>query len=103
MRRRPAPRRRTGRIRRIGLPYLLLLPALLLELLVHLVPMVIGIVMSFKELTQFYIRDWGAAPWSGLDNYSVSVDFDAPGRRGAAPLLPRHLSPSPCCPSACAG
>ncbi|MFJ4283164.1 carbohydrate ABC transporter permease [Streptomyces massasporeus] len=72
------PRRRTGRIHRVGLPYLLLLPALLLELLVHLVPMVIGIVMSFKELTQFYIRDWGAAPWSALDNYKVSVDFDAP-------------------------
>ncbi|MFF4399063.1 carbohydrate ABC transporter permease [Streptomyces sp. NPDC001480] len=72
------PRRRTGRIRRVGLPYLLLLPALLLELLVHLVPMVIGIVMSFKELTQFYIRDWGTAPWSGFGNYRVSVDFDAP-------------------------
>ncbi|MBB6414856.1 carbohydrate ABC transporter permease [Streptomyces sp. AK010] len=72
------PRRRTGRIHRVGLPYLLLLPALLLELLVHLVPMVIGIVMSFKKLTQFYIRDWGAAPWSALDNYKVSVDFDAP-------------------------
>jgi len=71
-------RRRPGRIRRAGLPYLLLLPALLLELLVHLVPMVIGIVMSFKELTQFYIRDWGSAPWSGLGNYRVSVDFDAP-------------------------
>ncbi|MFG2478736.1 carbohydrate ABC transporter permease [Streptomyces fagopyri] len=70
--------RRTGRIRRIGLPYLLLLPALLLELLVHLVPMVIGIVMSFKELTQFYIRDWGTAPWSAFDNYKVSVDFSAP-------------------------
>ncbi|WP_328492443.1 sugar ABC transporter permease [Streptomyces sp. NBC_00414] len=74
----PAPRRRPGRVRRIALPYLLLLPALLLELLVHLVPMVIGIVMSFKELTQFYIRDWGAAPWAGFDNYSLSVDFDAP-------------------------
>ncbi|MEU7468638.1 sugar ABC transporter permease [Streptomyces sp. NPDC044984] len=72
------PRRRPGRIRRIGLPYLLLLPALLLELLVHLVPMVIGIVMSFKELTQFHIRDWGTAPWAAFDNYSVSVDFDAP-------------------------
>ncbi|MDQ0957663.1 multiple sugar transport system permease protein [Streptomyces sp. B4I13] len=72
--RRPRP----GRLRRVGLPYLLLLPALILELLVHLVPMVIGIVMSFRELTQFYIRDWGTAPWSGLDNYRVSVDFDAP-------------------------
>ncbi|MER7106887.1 carbohydrate ABC transporter permease [Streptomyces sp. NPDC000229] len=74
-----APRtRRSGRLRRLGLPYLLLLPALLLELLVHLVPMVIGIVVSFKELTQFYIRDWGTAPWAGLDNYSLAVDFDAP-------------------------
>ncbi|MFJ9856943.1 carbohydrate ABC transporter permease [Streptomyces albogriseolus] len=70
--------RRTGRLRRVGLPYLLLLPALLLELLVHLVPMVIGIAMSFKELTQFSIRDWSTAPWAGLGNYSVSVDFDAP-------------------------
>ncbi|MET9426431.1 sugar ABC transporter permease [Streptomyces sp. NPDC003036] len=74
-----APRtRRSGRLRRIGLPYLLLLPALLLELLVHLVPMVIGIVVSFKELTQFYIRDWGTAPWTGFDNYSLAVDFNAP-------------------------
>ncbi|MFJ9038712.1 carbohydrate ABC transporter permease [Streptomyces sp. NPDC102406] len=70
--------RRPGRIRRIGLPYLLLLPALALELLVHLVPMVIGIVMSFRELTQFYIRDWTTAPRTGLDNFEVAVDFDAP-------------------------
>ncbi|MEU9415828.1 sugar ABC transporter permease [Streptomyces sp. NPDC048272] len=74
-----APRtRRPGRLRRISLPYLLLLPALVLELLVHLIPMVIGIVVSFKELTQFYLRDWGNAPWAGLDNYSLTVDFDAP-------------------------
>ncbi|WP_369213551.1 carbohydrate ABC transporter permease [Streptomyces flavofungini] len=72
------PPRRPGRLRRIGLPYLLLLPALALELLVHLVPMVIGIFMSFKELTQFFIRDWGAAPWAGLDNYKLTVDFSAP-------------------------
>ncbi|MGW1864573.1 carbohydrate ABC transporter permease [Streptomyces mauvecolor] len=83
----PGPARRphrTGRIRRIGLPYLLLLPALLLELLVHLVPMVIGIAMSFRELTQFSIRDWGSAPWSGTDNYRLSVDFH--GAVGAALL-----------------
>ncbi|MEJ1199918.1 MULTISPECIES: sugar ABC transporter permease [unclassified Streptomyces] len=74
-----APRkRRSGRLRRIALPYLLLFPAILLELLVHLVPMVIGIVVSFKELTQFYIRDWGTAPWAGFDNYAMSLDFDAP-------------------------
>ncbi|WDT59197.1 carbohydrate ABC transporter permease [Streptomyces sp. G7(2002)] len=66
------------RLRRAGLPYLLLLPALLLELLVHLAPMVIGIVMSFKELTQLHIAHWGTAPWKALGNYRVTVDFDAP-------------------------
>ncbi|MEE1791562.1 sugar ABC transporter permease [Streptomyces sp. BE308] len=71
-------RRRPGRLRRIGLPYLLLFPALFLEILVHLLPMVIGVVVSFKQLTQFYIRDWTSAPWTGLDNYALSVDFDAP-------------------------
>ncbi|MFI8949589.1 carbohydrate ABC transporter permease [Streptomyces sp. NPDC053750] len=71
-------KRRSGRLRRISLPYLLLLPALVLELLVHLAPMVIGIVVSFRELTQFYIRDWSTAPWADLDNYTMAVDFDAP-------------------------
>ncbi|UKY54250.1 carbohydrate ABC transporter permease [Streptomyces inhibens] len=77
----PATRRRgllPARLRRVGLPYLLLLPALLLELLVHLVPMVIGIVMSFKELTQLTIGNWDAAPWKALGNYRVTVDLDAP-------------------------
>ncbi|WP_419996333.1 carbohydrate ABC transporter permease [Streptomyces boninensis] len=75
---RPARRRVLDRVKRGGLPYLLLLPALLLELLIHLIPMAVGVVMAFKELTQNYIRDWGAAPWRGLDNFRVAVDFDAP-------------------------
>jgi multiple sugar transport system permease protein len=68
------PRRRRGR----ALPYLLLLPALLLELGIHLVPMVVGVWMSLQELTQFYIRDWSTAPAAGLDNYRVAVDIDSP-------------------------
>ncbi|MFE9425263.1 carbohydrate ABC transporter permease [Kitasatospora sp. NPDC006697] len=63
---------------RAALPYLLLLPALAVELLVHLVPMVVGIVMSFKQLTQFYIRDWTSAPAAGTANYRVALDFNAP-------------------------
>lgn len=66
------------RLRRVGLPYLLLFPALLLELLIHIVPMVVGIVISFKGLTQFFIRDWGKAPWAGLDNYRLAVKFNQP-------------------------
>ncbi|MFD0564669.1 carbohydrate ABC transporter permease [Kitasatospora saccharophila] len=41
-------------------------------------PMVTGIVMAFKQLTQFFIRDWGSAPWSGFDNFKVALDFNAP-------------------------
>ncbi|MBW8487185.1 carbohydrate ABC transporter permease [Actinomadura parmotrematis] len=74
----PARRGAARRIRRGSLPYLFLLPALALELLVHLVPMIVGIVMSFKGLTQFYIRNWNEAPWTGLGNYKVAVDVDAP-------------------------
>ena len=72
-----APRRARSRgwLRPAMVPYLLVLPALVLELLVHIIPMFVGIWMSFVELTQFYIRNWTAAPWAGLDNYKVSLDF----------------------------
>jgi multiple sugar transport system permease protein len=70
-----ARRRRPGRLRRIGLPYLLLLPALLFELLVHLVPMVVGVLVSFKALTQLYLAQWEHAPWAGLGNYRIVADF----------------------------
>jgi multiple sugar transport system permease protein len=73
------PRRsRTQRIRKIGLPYLLLLPALVFELLVHLIPIAVGIFISFKALTQLYLTQWQSAPWAGLANYRIAVDFSAP-------------------------
>jgi multiple sugar transport system permease protein len=76
---RPAARpRRPGRLRRIGLPYLLLLPALIFELLVHLVPMAVGVLISFKALTQLYLAQWRDTPWAGLANYHIVADFNAP-------------------------
>ncbi len=62
--------------RRLALPYLLLLPALLLELLVHVIPMLVGIGMSLLKLTQYYIRNWSAAPVAGLDNYKFVLDIN---------------------------
>jgi len=59
-------------------PYLMVLPAILLELLVHIVPMFVGIWMSFVELTQFFIRDWRAAPGAGFGNYKIALDFGSP-------------------------
>src|SRR5882724_3487203 len=62
-------------------PYLLLLPAILLELLVHVVPIAVGIWMSIKGLTLFYIRNWSQAPSVGLHNYRTALDFDTPTGR----------------------
>ncbi|GGL97773.1 carbohydrate ABC transporter permease [Nakamurella endophytica] len=56
-------------------PYLLIVPAVLMELLVHVIPMVVGIFISFIKLTQVYITNWSSAPWAGLDNYGVALRF----------------------------
>jgi multiple sugar transport system permease protein len=56
----------------------LLAPALLAELVIHIVPMLVGAWMSLLELTQFFIRNWTRAPYAGLANYRVAVDFDGP-------------------------
>jgi multiple sugar transport system permease protein len=70
------PRVGWSRMRRKGLPYLLLLPAVLFELLVHVIPMLVGIWISFKELTVFFIRNWTAAPDAGLLNYRFALNFN---------------------------
>lgn len=69
-----APRRR----RKPGwwLPYALLAPAVLFEILVHLVPMAIGVWMSFIKLTKFFIANWGEAPVAGWHNFAISLDFN---------------------------
>jgi multiple sugar transport system permease protein len=70
-------RARRRKSRRLLLPYLLLVPALVLELGVHIVPMLVGVWMSLLELTQFHIRDWSTAPFTGLENYRVTLDLDS--------------------------
>ena len=71
----PAPRRR---MRRTWFPYLILLPAVVLEVLIHIIPMVTGFWMSFVELTKFFIRRWTEAPFAGLENYRIAVDLETP-------------------------
>lgn len=58
------------------LPYALIAPAAIFELAIHLIPMAVGVWMSFISLTKFFIRNWSAAPFAGLKNYRVAVDFD---------------------------
>ncbi|HEY8719516.1 sugar ABC transporter permease [Pengzhenrongella sp.] len=69
----PRARRRQG----WWLPYVLLAPAVILELVIHVVPMLTGIYMSFLKLTKFFIANWSAAPAAGLHNYSLALDFNA--------------------------
>ncbi|MFC7340445.1 carbohydrate ABC transporter permease [Saccharopolyspora griseoalba] len=74
------PKNATGRRKwtpsRSKLPYLLVLPALIFELLVHLIPMLGGLYMSLLRLTQFFLRDWLDAPFAGLDNFAFALNFD---------------------------
>jgi multiple sugar transport system permease protein len=72
------PPSKTRRPRRELLPYLLLTPAILLELLIHIVPMLVGVAISFLKLTQFYLRNWKAAPFAGGDNYKLAVNINQP-------------------------
>jgi multiple sugar transport system permease protein len=71
----PGPRKRR-RSRGGLLPYLLLAPAVLFELLIHIVPMAVGVFISLLRLTQFYIHDWRHAPFAGASNYRVALNFD---------------------------
>ena len=38
--------------------------------------MVVGVLISFKALTQLYLSQWEHAPWAGLGNYRIVVDFN---------------------------
>jgi multiple sugar transport system permease protein len=64
------------------MPVLLLAPALLFELLVHLLPMAAGVVMALFRLTVFTIHHWSTAPFAGLDNFRISLDITGPVGQG---------------------
>lgn len=75
------PARRPRGPRRSLLPYLLLAPAIVLELAIHVIPMVVGVWMSMLELTQFHIRDWSTAPFIGFENYRATLDLNSAAGR----------------------
>lgn len=55
------------------MPYLLIAPTIVLELLVHIVPMAAGVVMSLYKLTLFTLHHWSTAPFGGLSNFRLAV------------------------------
>jgi len=60
------------------LAYLLIAPAVIAELLIHILPMLLGIWVAFTRLTQINIRNWIRAPFVGLDNFIAGLDPDGP-------------------------
>lgn len=85
----PASRRRGGSEanRHQGkrwLPYALIAPAVIFELLIHFAPMITGIYISFLQLTSAFIANWSAAPFAGIGNYQIAVS--ATNAQGAALL-----------------
>ena len=74
-------RRNTRRILR---PYLFIAPAAIFELFIHILTMLIGVVISLLGLTLFYIPYWNEAPFIGLQNYVIALNFG--GAAGGALL-----------------
>jgi multiple sugar transport system permease protein len=72
----PSPVRR--RRKWILLPYLLVAPALIAELSIHIGPMLLGIWTSFVQLNQVSIRNWINAPFIGFQNFINGLNPDGP-------------------------
>lgn len=62
-------------IRKNRFAYALVLPAFIAMLIIHFIPMVQGIYMSFLKLNQFTLNQFLKAPFVGLQNY-YTVLFD---------------------------
>ncbi len=69
---------------------LLIVPAVIFELLIHVIPLLAGVGISFLGLTQFFIRNWTLAPFVGLGNYRKRARLRRADRRGAAALVRDH-------------
>ncbi len=73
---RPAPAAR--RKRRSPFAYILIAPAVIMELLIHIIPMILGVWIAFLGLSQLNIRNWLRAPFVGFDNFVAGLDPNGP-------------------------
>jgi multiple sugar transport system permease protein len=74
---RTRPNGRKKRPKGWWLPFALLAPAVVFEMVIHVIPMLTGMWISFIKLTKFFIANWGEAPAAGLENYGVALDFNS--------------------------
>jgi multiple sugar transport system permease protein len=79
----PPPSSAKRRGRRNRLPYALIAPALIVMVIVHVLPAIGGLVISFKKFNLFTFHELFGAPWNGLENYrSILLDTDNPLHSG---------------------
>ena len=72
-----------SQIKKNKLAYGLIAPALIAMFIVHLIPIVSGIWMSFLKLNQFTLHQFLGAPFVGLENYAtVFLDPNSTMRSG---------------------
>jgi len=86
----PRPRRRRGlaTLEHTRLPYALIAPAVTFMVLIHILPMIGGLVLSLKRLNTFTFARLFGAPWTGFDNYDTLLfDADNSVHRGFATAL----------------
>jgi multiple sugar transport system permease protein len=50
--------------------YALIMPALMLELFIHIIPLMMSVLVSMKNVNINTLGDWANAPFIGLGNYS---------------------------------
>lgn len=63
--------------------YLFILPTFVFMLMVHILPMIQGIIMSFLKLNQFTLNQYLKAPFAKLENYTNLLFNDSnPVRQG---------------------
>lgn len=53
--------------------YRMILPAILLSIIVHFLPTIWGVIISFRKLNVYYISDWTEAPFVGFANYERAM------------------------------
>lgn len=60
------------------LPYALIAPAGIMELLIHIVPMILGVWVAFISLNQLSIANWTRAPFVGFQNFLNGLNPNGP-------------------------
>lgn len=60
------------------MPYALITPAAIMELLIHIIPMLLGVGVAFVSLNQLNIANWTNSSFVGLQNFITGLNPNGP-------------------------